>query len=409
MLAALTLAAPVSGAWATQPVPVVTAVSPSSGPVSGGTKVTIRGSGFLDATSVRFASAQAAFTVVSDTTITATAPARPSGPAHVVVTTPAGGSAMTGDDLFTYLPAIGDLSVSSGTVSGGTKVTITGSGFTGATKVEFGDRPADFDVVSDSRIEAVSPPGGRGDIDVSATANGATTLTVAADRFTYLLRVTGISPGSGAGGAQVHVLGIGFDDATAVHFDASFSGFVIVSDTELIAIAPSGGGSADITVVTPHGTTAVTRSARFSYGGGTAGSVTVSAAPGSQPSGSQPGAAVQVSPTTSTGLELRLLGGLTLAIPPQGGPAVVRATLFLGRPATTVVSVVDPHGRLLPVLRTARAKPARSLTVRSRAGKVSLRLLVPAKSLVRGRRYSLLLGSRDAAGRRATLRLPLDA
>ncbi len=57
--------------------PVVAAVSPNAGPTTGGTVVTITGTGLLNATSVAFgATAASSFTVNSDTSITATT-ARP--------------------------------------------------------------------------------------------------------------------------------------------------------------------------------------------------------------------------------------------------------------------------------------------------------------------------------------------
>jgi hypothetical protein len=82
----------------------VTGVSPGSGPVSGGTSVTIAGSGFAGATAVNFGStAASSFTVNSDTSITATAPAATAvGTVDVTVTTPSGTSATSSADQFTY-------------------------------------------------------------------------------------------------------------------------------------------------------------------------------------------------------------------------------------------------------------------------------------------------------------------
>jgi hypothetical protein len=82
----------------------VTGVSPGSGPVSGGTSVTITGSGFTGATAVTFGgTAASSFIVNSDTSITATAPAATAvGPVDVTVTTPSGTSAISSADQFTY-------------------------------------------------------------------------------------------------------------------------------------------------------------------------------------------------------------------------------------------------------------------------------------------------------------------
>lgn len=84
--------------------PVVTGVSPAVGSPSGGTTVTIDGTGFAGASAVTFGGASAnSFTVVSPTRITATAPAHAMGKVDVAVTTVWGssGSSGTADD-FTY-------------------------------------------------------------------------------------------------------------------------------------------------------------------------------------------------------------------------------------------------------------------------------------------------------------------
>lgn len=89
----------------TAPTPVVTRISPASGPLGGGTTVTITGSGFTGATAVDFGGAPAAsFTVTSDTSITATSPTAASvGPVDVTVTTSPGTSATSSADQYSYI------------------------------------------------------------------------------------------------------------------------------------------------------------------------------------------------------------------------------------------------------------------------------------------------------------------
>lgn len=88
-----------------QALPSVTALSPSQGPASGGTTVTVTGTGFSGATSVSFGGASATgFTVNSATQITATAPTG-SGTVNVTVTTAAGASATGSGNQFTYIDA----------------------------------------------------------------------------------------------------------------------------------------------------------------------------------------------------------------------------------------------------------------------------------------------------------------
>ena len=82
--------------------PAVTSISPATGDPAGGTTVTITGTGFTGATDVGFGAASAAnMTVDSDTQITATSPSG-SGTVDVTVTTPAGTSASSNADQFTY-------------------------------------------------------------------------------------------------------------------------------------------------------------------------------------------------------------------------------------------------------------------------------------------------------------------
>jgi len=121
-----TASAAVSGTPAAAP-PTVTAVSPTSGPVTGGTVVTVSGTGFTGATAVDFGStAASSFTVDSSTSLTATSPATTTtGPVDIVVTTPSGTSAKTTADQFTYVIAS---TGGTGTSSGGS----TGSGSTGS-------------------------------------------------------------------------------------------------------------------------------------------------------------------------------------------------------------------------------------------------------------------------------------
>lgn len=71
--------------------PVVDGITPLYGPLTGGTAVTIKGSGFLAGTTVSFDGVAATgVTVVDDTTITAITPAHVKGVVDVSVTNPAG-------------------------------------------------------------------------------------------------------------------------------------------------------------------------------------------------------------------------------------------------------------------------------------------------------------------------------
>ena len=82
-------------------------------------------------------------------------------------------------------PVVTSISPTSGPAAGGTTVTITGSGFTGATAVDFGTTPAtSFTINNDGSISAVDPAG-TGTVDVTVVGPYGTSPTTAADQFTY--------------------------------------------------------------------------------------------------------------------------------------------------------------------------------------------------------------------------------
>jgi len=83
-------------------------------------------------------------------------------------------------------PVITSVSPSNGSISGGNVITITGSGFTGATAVDFGFRPAtSFNVITDNSISAIVPAGTSGTVDISVTAASQTSANNRADFYTY--------------------------------------------------------------------------------------------------------------------------------------------------------------------------------------------------------------------------------
>jgi len=97
------------------------------------------------------------------------------------------------NDVFAA-PAVPGQSPSRGARAGGTVVTITGTGFTGATAVSFGGAAAVFTVNSDTSITATTPAHATGPFDVTVTtAGGTSAATGTGNDYTYL-GVTGITP-----------------------------------------------------------------------------------------------------------------------------------------------------------------------------------------------------------------------
>ena len=170
--------------------PTITVISPTSGPTAGGTRVTVTGTGFTGATAVKFGpNAGTGLTVNSSTKITITSPARAAGVINVTVTTPGGTSALVAGDKFTYYiarPTVTVISPTSGPTAGGTRVTVTGTGFTGATAVKFGPGAGTgLTVNSSTKITITSPAHAAGVVNVTVTSLGGTSALVAGDKFTY--------------------------------------------------------------------------------------------------------------------------------------------------------------------------------------------------------------------------------
>jgi hypothetical protein len=175
--------------------PTVTKVSPAKGLVDGGTTVTITGTNFTGATTVKFGSVNASsFTVKSETTITAVSPAEAAGTVDVRVTTPAGTSAVSSVDRFKFFPTVSKVVPSEGPVAGGTSVTVTGKGFVeGATVIKFGSTTASSKCSSwkitepkhETTCTVVAPAHAAGIVDVRATVNKVTSAKTSADRFSY--------------------------------------------------------------------------------------------------------------------------------------------------------------------------------------------------------------------------------
>ncbi|MFF3754697.1 IPT/TIG domain-containing protein [Streptomyces sp. NPDC002018] len=163
--------------------PFKQSVSPTSGSTAGGETITINGTGFSSASSVSFGANTAVPTVVSDSQITVLAPAGAAGAVGITVTT-AGG---TNNGLtYTYVapPTVTTVTPDEGPTSGGTAVTVAGTGLTSTTSVTFDGAPAPFTVISDTAVSAVTPPGAAGAVDV-VVSNDAGSAT-AVDGFTYL-------------------------------------------------------------------------------------------------------------------------------------------------------------------------------------------------------------------------------
>jgi len=251
--------------YAYAPVPAVTAVSPGAGPTAGGTSITITGTGFTSATAVTVGgSACDSFSVDSATSITCTTPAGSAGSASILVTTPGGTNAA--NTLYAYESGVVITSVApdNGSTEGGTIITITGSGFTGATSVTIGGQACtNLIVISDSILTCTSPPGVPGNATIEITTPAGATTAPTEYVYTPAPVVSAVAPDTGplTGGTAITLTGSDFTGATAVTIGGNAcTNLVVVSATTITCTTPasSSAGSASILVTTPGGTSAAT-------------------------------------------------------------------------------------------------------------------------------------------------------
>jgi hypothetical protein len=244
--------------------PTLTAVSPTSGPTSGGTAVTLTGANFASGATVSFGGiAATSVVVVSGTQITANTPPHAQGSVSVVVTNPNGQAAtLTSGFKFTGpTPTLTAVSPTSGSTSGGTAVTLTGTNFVSGPTVTFGGTAASsvVVVVSGTQITANTPPHAAGTVSVVVTNPDGQTATLASG-FTFTgaaPTLTAVSPTSGSttGGTAVTLTGTNFVSGATVTFGGTAaSSVVVVSGSQITAVTPAHKqGGVSVVVTNPGG------------------------------------------------------------------------------------------------------------------------------------------------------------
>jgi hypothetical protein len=269
--------------------PSVTSFTPTSGPVAGGTVVTLTGTNLSGTTGVTFGGVPGtAVTNVNATTVEVTTPASAAAESvSVVLTTPAGMA--TGPVGYTYTtatsPTITSYTPTSGPISGGTVVTITGTNLSGTTEVTFGGVAGTaLANVNATTVEVTTPsvPGPTTVPVILTTPAGSVTATVAytftADAPT--INATGISPTSGpiAGGTLVTITGTNLSGTTEVTFGGVAgtipAGNINDTNTELQVDTPAvaAAETVPVTLKTPDGS--VTAAQLFTYTSATAPTIT---------------------------------------------------------------------------------------------------------------------------------------
>ncbi len=147
---------------------------PQQSPAKVGASIGIFGQGFTGASGVSFGGTPAAFTVSSDTYLTATVPA---GALTGPVTVATAGGNLTSSRTFRVTPQLKSFSPISGPIA--TPVDITGVGLTQTSKVTFGGvKATSFTVNSDTQVTATVPTGAKtGKIAITTPGGAAASAT----------------------------------------------------------------------------------------------------------------------------------------------------------------------------------------------------------------------------------------
>jgi hypothetical protein len=281
----------------TAPSPTLTSVSPTSGPTAGGTTITLTGTNFASGATVRVGGVAAtSVTFASSTRLTARTPAGTVGAKDVVVTNPSGRTA-TRAGGFTYTgTSSGTLtatavSPNTGPTSGGTAITVSGTGFVSGATVLIGGTPAtSVSVASSTLITARTPAKPAGGYSVQVrNPNGQTANTPSGFLYagtsttpTTTLTATAVSPntGSTSGGMAITVTGTGFvSGATVLVGGTPATSVSVASSTRITARTPAKpAGGYPVQVRNPNGQTANTPHGILYTSGTSAATATTAAA-----------------------------------------------------------------------------------------------------------------------------------
>lgn len=235
-------------------------VSPKSGPVGGGNTIAIVATGLVSTSDTTLLignkSAKIASVVAKDHVVMAVVPkGTAAGSVDLTLLTSKGSDTLKGGYTYSDALSLSSIAPSSGPPDGNTKVVLKGTGFSkGSVTVKIGALPAsNVVVVSDTEIQAITPPGSPGYVDV-VVATGSD-LAVIKGGYAYTgkdlkLFVPYPNTGAQAGGTYVHVHGNGFGPSMEVRFGGNLAThFVFIDSGHVTCKTPPGKvGAVDVEV-----------------------------------------------------------------------------------------------------------------------------------------------------------------
>lgn len=174
------------------PAPTLTTVAPATGPIAGGTTLTLTGTGFTagEITAVRLGGVSRPFTITSPTTITIVTQAGGAGPVDVVIEGTSGSVTKAGGFTFSLPPmTVTSLDPTTGPLTGEIYVTVNGTNLTDEriASVTFGGTPASSYSWSggDTSFQVQPPPHAAGAVTVVVVGEPGTASVTLPNAFTY--------------------------------------------------------------------------------------------------------------------------------------------------------------------------------------------------------------------------------
>ena len=248
---------------------IISKVEPGEGPTTGGTAITIHGTGLAGKTSVLVGGKLAiGVQILGDDQVIAVTPPGTFGPATVHVVNERGAGLQKKGFFYTMAPTVESVEPAAGPSAGGTQAIVHGHGFTKDSKVTIGSAEASVTQFnSEASLSILTPPGDLGPATVTVTTKyGSGVLpdgyVYSDDKGQAATKVLSIAPGTGplAGGNTVAIIATGLVAAsdTTVLFGnkAAIIKSVLPGAHTALVIAPKAivPGQVDVTVQTSKGT-----------------------------------------------------------------------------------------------------------------------------------------------------------
>lgn len=226
--------------------PAIISLTPSHGPIAGGTAVSVSGANLVQGCTLRFGGVPATSSqFVSATKMTAVTPPHAGGSVDVMLI--CGTDTFTLHNGFGYVsepPSLQNVQPSTGTTGGGTLVRLTGENLDSSCWVFFGNAAASNVVVRDSETITAAAPfsASQRSVDVSVRCSAGTFALSQA--FTYRAGnddapfITGVTPAAAAPGERVSVDGLNFRHGQSVVFGTTPATILDVLPDALIVRVP---------------------------------------------------------------------------------------------------------------------------------------------------------------------------